>query len=188
MGPLVEMIGPILNGLYDPLPSSIQQFLDCHERVLYVAFGQHATAKPQEATRLLVELLQFLENGLIDGFLWATGRSIAGLPDTVMTASGHVYRVQDLRSLAKATTSGNDMYSANNHTVANHHDGQLLDWAPQLAILQHTAIITFLSHGGGMSLIEAFYTGKRTVIKPFFGINLHTYSFLSANNWEAALI
>ncbi|KAI9496722.1 hypothetical protein BDB00DRAFT_758169 [Zychaea mexicana] len=151
MGPLVEMIGPIYNAVYDPLPPSIKDFLDKHERVVFVAFGQHASAKPFDTKRILEELLSLVESNLIDGIVWGVVKSSAGLPDTVTTKSGRTYDIKDLWEDEK------------------HPNVRLLPWAPQFAILNHPSVITFLSHGGGMSIFEALYAGKRTVIKPFFG-------------------
>ncbi|KAK4510984.1 Ubiquinone biosynthesis protein coq9, mitochondrial [Mucor velutinosus] len=42
MGPLIEMVGPILPRKYDPLTPELKNFLDAHKRVVYIAFGQHA--------------------------------------------------------------------------------------------------------------------------------------------------
>ncbi|KAI9496739.1 hypothetical protein BDB00DRAFT_808570 [Zychaea mexicana] len=157
MEPLSEMIGPIYNGAYDPLPPAIQKFLENHERVVFGAFGQHAAMTRDEAVRVLVGLLNALETGLIDGFMWVPGRSIDGnartlFPNTVTTASGQEYRVEDL--------------------YRDHPHARLSSWAPQFAILQHPSVITFLSHGGGTSLFEVSYAGKRAVIIPFFGDQL----------------
>ncbi|KAI9489792.1 hypothetical protein BDB00DRAFT_841429 [Zychaea mexicana] len=150
MGPLVEMVGPIFNGHYDPLTADIQQFLDARSRVLYVAFGQFAAGETNETERILVELLQILEDGLIDGLLWGVSSSTTRLPETVTTSSGQSYVVADLLS-------------------GKHADVRMPAWAPQFPILQHPSVITFLSHGGGMSVFEALFAGTRTVIRPFFG-------------------
>ncbi|KAI9490242.1 hypothetical protein BDB00DRAFT_917923 [Zychaea mexicana] len=104
------MVGPIFNAVYDPLPLHIEHFLDQHQRVLFVAFGQHTLAKEHETKQLLAMLLHMQETHLIDGFIRGSGTS--HLPN-------------------------------------------------------HPSAITFLTHGGGMSLFEALYAGKRTIIRPF---------------------
>ncbi|KAI9268202.1 hypothetical protein BDA99DRAFT_505187 [Phascolomyces articulosus] len=149
MGPLVEMIGPIFNGHYPPMTPQVEQYLESHHRVLYIAFGQFAAFEPILTKRVLVEALEILEEGLIDGFLWGVGSSTARLPETVTTRSGNVYNVDEL--------------------WGDHPDARLIPWAPQFPILRHPSVITFLSHGGGMSVFESLYGGVRTVIRPFFG-------------------
>ena len=172
MGPLVEMIGPIYNAYYDPLPSSIQQFLDSHQRVVFVAFGQHAAAKPSDTTKILTQLLDLLETKVIDGFIWGLVKSSSGLPDTVTTQSGRSYDVgkEFLWDNNNDNDKGEEEPERKRYRRKQHHpDVLLLPWAPQFAILKHPSVITYLSHGGGMSIFEALYAGKRTVIKPFFG-------------------
>ncbi|KAI7849195.1 hypothetical protein BDC45DRAFT_449105 [Circinella umbellata] len=149
MGPLVEMIGPIFNAHYNPITPDIQKYLDSHSRVLYIAFGQFAAFEPTLTERVLIEALEILEEGLIDGFLWGIGSSTARLPETVTTTSGNVYNVAEL--------------------WGDHSHAFLSPWAPQFPILRHPSVITFLSHGGGMSVFESLYGGVRTVIRPFFG-------------------
>ena len=149
MGPLVEMIGPLFNAHYNPMTPDIQKYLDSHTRILYLAFGHFAAFEPTLTERVLVEALEILEEGLIDGFLWGVGSSTARLPDTVTTISGKIYNVADL--------------------WGDHPHAFLSPWAPQFPILRHPSVITFLSHGGGMSVFESLYGGVRTVIRPFFG-------------------
>ncbi|KAI9490255.1 hypothetical protein BDB00DRAFT_941141 [Zychaea mexicana] len=147
LGPLVEMVGPIFNAVYDPLPLHIEHFLDQHQRVLFVAFGQHTSAKEHETKQLLAMLLHMQETHLIDGFIWGSG--LSHLPKIVSTPSGNIYNVTHLLG-------------------QQHPNVRLLHWAPQFAILKHPSVITFLTHGGGMSLFEALHAGKRTIIRPFF--------------------
>ncbi|KAG2221731.1 hypothetical protein INT45_007137 [Circinella minor] len=168
MGPLIEMIGPIYNAHYDPLPAFIQQFLDLHQRVVFVAFGQHAAAKPIDTTKILTQLLDLLETKVIDGFIWGLVKSSSGLPDTVTTQSGRIYDVSK-EFLFDNNNKDAEELKRKNKQQQQHPDVILLPWAPQFSILKHPSVITYLSHGGGMSIFEALYAGKRTVIKPFFG-------------------
>ncbi|CEG78590.1 hypothetical protein RMATCC62417_13171 [Rhizopus microsporus] len=46
LGPLVELIGPIVPQTYPALNAELRAFLDHHRKVVYVAFGQWAVPKP----------------------------------------------------------------------------------------------------------------------------------------------
>jgi hypothetical protein len=37
VGPLVEMVGPIISPHYDPITPNLKEFLDNHPRVIYIA-------------------------------------------------------------------------------------------------------------------------------------------------------
>ncbi|KAG0172903.1 hypothetical protein DFQ30_009366 [Apophysomyces sp. BC1015] len=149
VGPLVEYVGPIIPRTYQPLTEDLKQYLDAHSRVAYVAFGQIATATADSLTKVLTALLENIEQGSIDGFLWATVLSTKNLPETVTTSSKKTYIVSDMFN------------NANPHA-------RMVNWAPQCAVLHHPSIIMFVSHGGAGSMHESLFAGKRLVIFPFF--------------------
>ncbi|KAI8086400.1 uncharacterized protein BX664DRAFT_299035 [Halteromyces radiatus] len=72
LGPLVNMMGPIMKHKYDALTPELDQFLNTHQRVAYVAFGQHAKPTNDDTIYLLESLIYCLENDLLDGVIWAT--------------------------------------------------------------------------------------------------------------------
>ncbi|CAO3584136.1 unnamed protein product [Absidia cylindrospora] len=74
MGPLVQLIGPILRRQYFELTDDLTTFLDAHDRVAYIAFGQHAVPTEEDTTFLVTALHHLLEHGYLDGILWATGK------------------------------------------------------------------------------------------------------------------
>ncbi|KAJ8654836.1 hypothetical protein O0I10_009560 [Lichtheimia ornata] len=146
MGPLVELVGPIYNDHFDPLTPELASFLDTHKSVVYVAFGQHTQSKDhQESTRVLQMLLNNYEAGVLDGFIWSATKGTP-LPDHVTSASGTHYLLN--------STKFTDV-------------GKVVSWAPQMAILRHPSVISFVSHAGIMSLFEAMYQGKRILAYPF---------------------
>ncbi|KAI8356197.1 hypothetical protein BD560DRAFT_335642 [Blakeslea trispora] len=69
--PLFNMIGPIMQASYPALDASTASFLDQHQRVVYVAFGQHVAGPKKDIEMVLDTLLQLKEKGLIDGIIWA---------------------------------------------------------------------------------------------------------------------
>ncbi|KAI7880330.1 UDP-Glycosyltransferase/glycogen phosphorylase [Lichtheimia hyalospora FSU 10163] len=146
MGPLVELVGPIYNDHFDKLTPELASFLDTHKRVVYVGFGQHTQSKDhQESTRVLQMLLNNYEAGVLDAFIWSATKGTP-LPDHVTTSSGTQYQL----SSTKFTSIG-----------------KIVPWAPQMAILRHPSVISFVSHAGIMSLFEAMYQGKRILAYPF---------------------
>ncbi|CAO3650932.1 unnamed protein product [Mucor fragilis] len=149
VGPLVEFIGPIIPATYPPLTDDLQMYLDAHERVAYIAFGQMATPVESDVELILTGLLESMEQGRLDGFLWATVHAAAFFPDTITTASNTTYAIQDMFS---------------------HKDphARIIQWAPQTAVLLHPSTRVFVSHGGLGSWYESMYAGTRMIMFPFF--------------------
>ncbi|KAG1440537.1 hypothetical protein G6F57_018991 [Rhizopus arrhizus] len=61
MGPLVELIGPIVPRTYPTLNDELQTFLDHRLKVVYVAFGQLTVPTPSEIKFILTALLENME-------------------------------------------------------------------------------------------------------------------------------
>ncbi|KAI8344700.1 hypothetical protein BC941DRAFT_341472 [Chlamydoabsidia padenii] len=72
MGPLAEMVGPILRPHYANLSTDLADFLATHRRVAYVAFGQHAVPTEKDTEFLARSLTHQVDLGILDGILWAT--------------------------------------------------------------------------------------------------------------------
>ncbi|KAG1497540.1 hypothetical protein G6F53_011950 [Rhizopus delemar] len=150
IGPLIELIGPILPKTRPVLTDDLQQFLGSHKKVVYVAFGQHAVLSTEELGLIMASMLENMETGDIDGILWSVRDMEHLFPETLQTRSGQVYRIRDL---------------------FDKKEGQsilFLEWAPQVAILHHPSTQLFLTHGGSASVYEALYNGVPIVIYPFF--------------------
>merc|ERR1719174_890455 len=56
-----------------------------------------------------------------------------------------------------------------NATISDPDRVFVTKFAPQRAVLNHTAVFGFLSHGGMNSVNEALMSGKPLAIMPFFG-------------------
>lgn len=147
--PLVHMMGPIMHKSYSPLDANTESFLNSRKQVAFIAFGQHAKPTSEDLKMIIYGLLRLLESGHIDGVIWA------GLNKSRLTSSN----IQ--------TPYINGTYSYQD--LINHPDLYLADWVPQFAVLQHPSVSFFITHGGVGSLHEAFYSGKRVFIFPFFG-------------------
>ncbi|OBZ90672.1 Anthocyanidin 3-O-glucosyltransferase 7 [Choanephora cucurbitarum] len=157
VGPLVELVGPIIPREYPSLTESIKAFLDQHKRVAYIAFGQYSTPNKHDVNLVLTSLLESIEKDYIDGFIWAAVSYDHLLPEAVTTSSGTVYPTEAI------------LNQTNSHA-------RMFSWAPQVAILTHPSLHLFVSHGGLGSCYESIYAGKRMIMYPFFGdqpINSH---------------
>lgn len=150
IGPLAELIGPIIPKLYAPLNEDLETYLNSHERVAFISFGQNAVPSDQNIALILTSLLESLEGGLLDGFLWATVNSAEFFPETITTSSGLTYNIKDM------------------FNQVNIH-ARMIKWAPQTAILLHPSTRVFVSHGGLGSWHESMYSGTAMIMFPFFG-------------------
>lgn len=149
IGPLAEYVGPIIPTTYSLLNDDLQQFLESHQRVVYVAFGQLAIPSPKTIELILTGLLENMELGLIDGFIWATVHAAGNFPPTITTLSGITYDIAAMLNNA-------------------HEHAHLVKWAPQTAVLLHPSTVVFVSHGGLGSWHESMYAGVPMILVPFF--------------------
>ncbi|KAI7905328.1 uncharacterized protein BX663DRAFT_469250 [Cokeromyces recurvatus] len=149
MGPLVELVGPIVPRKYNPLTPELKTFLDTHKRVLYIAFGQHASSTSKDLEMILIAIMESIEAGAYDGFLWASRDLNDRFPKKIMTQSGRIYNVADMFAGLQP-------------------NAHFIQWAPQTAVVMHPSVSVFLTHGGAGSLYEALYAGKRLIVFPFF--------------------
>ncbi|KAI8365753.1 hypothetical protein BD560DRAFT_401581 [Blakeslea trispora] len=154
VGPLFELVRPILPKDYPELTEYIKTLLDQHEHVAYVAFGQYSTPNKHDVNLILTSLLE----SIIDGFIWAAVSYNSLFPETVITSSGTTYFTEAIRNQT-------DLHA------------RIFSWAPQVAILTHPSLHLFVSHGGLGSCYESIHAGKRMIMYPFFGdqpVNSHT--------------
>ncbi|KAF7727162.1 hypothetical protein EC973_007937 [Apophysomyces ossiformis] len=144
LGPLVELVGPIIPRIYDPLTDDLHRFLETHRRIAFVAFGKYGTPRTSDVTLILTALLENIEKKVLDGFIWANPSS--PFPPSVTTSSNTTYVTKDILSGPNA---------------------RLLKWVPQQAVLKHDSVTLFVSHGGITSLYESVFAGKRLIVFPF---------------------
>lgn len=153
--PLIAPVGPILADRYPPLDDVHSEFLEKHDRTIYVALGTHILLPQVSFTKLLQGLVMALDTGTINGVIWSIGnapRKVIDRSQTVRRTDGRLLHVGDLL------------------------DGRGLDaddflvptFAPQRAILDHPSTRLYLSHGGGSSANEVLYHGKPVLTLGFF--------------------
>ncbi|KAI8975991.1 hypothetical protein BDB01DRAFT_728326 [Pilobolus umbonatus] len=150
IGPFVEYVGPIMGTVYEPLSGPLSDFVNLHNRTVYVAFGQIYHPNQEEFSVLLIALIEGWEQGLLDGVIWSVPHQSRQqlLGTTIQTLSGQFYRVIDLF---------NNLIPSFRFEV----------WAPQFAILSHPHCKLFVSHGGASSVHESLYNGVTLLLHPF---------------------
>ncbi|CAO3664344.1 unnamed protein product [Rhizopus stolonifer] len=161
LGPLIEFIGPIMVREYSSLTTDLKEYLDSHSHIIYIAFGQHAVATESDLKLIITAIMESIEAGAYDGFLWASRKGAEAFPKEVKTKSGSVYQV-------------NDMFDGFYSNL------RFVNWAPQTAVVMHPSVSTFLTHGGAVSMFEGLYAGKRLIVFPFYGdqfINAHNTKY-----------
>ncbi|KIE02965.1 UDP-glucuronosyl/UDP-glucosyltransferase, partial [Metarhizium majus ARSEF 297] len=141
--PLCAPVGPILSDEFPPLDDATDRFLAGHGKTVYVALGTHVILTNHDTAKIVNGLLRLLAEGLVDGVIWAVGRS--GRRDM---DGGQTFQHQ-----SRTLRLGDLM------------DGRHPDWlftlfAPQRAILDSDSVCLYFTHGGGSSANEGVYHGK----------------------------
>ncbi|KAL7321826.1 hypothetical protein PS15m_001554 [Mucor circinelloides] len=149
--PMVEMVGPIIPKKYKPLTPDLQDFLDAHTKIAYIAFGQLSVPSTNNIRLLLTAVMNGIERGALDGFIWATvGAKMDRFPKEITTLSGKTYLTKDIFD-----------------QVYPHM--RMEKWTPQTAVLLHPSTTLFISHGGLGSWYESMYAGTRMIMYPYYG-------------------
>jgi hypothetical protein len=156
VGPLIELVGPLLAKTYPGLDPEFDHYLATHQRVAYVAFGQHAVPDAFDVERVLTALAIQYEKGHIDGIIWS---SRYAQPDRFATKLTTPLRHYDLTGCFNTGEKEQGLL----------RDLMVTRWSPQMAVLMHPSVSVFVSHGGSNSLFEALHVGKRMIFYPFFG-------------------
>ncbi|KAI8335111.1 hypothetical protein BC941DRAFT_431258 [Chlamydoabsidia padenii] len=167
IGPLIELVGPLLSPHYPSLDKPFESFLANHHHVVYVAFGQHAAPDAFDVKQVLTPLVQQYEQGHIDGIIWSSKNAQPDHFPTLLTTRQHDYNL----------TSCFDDNDAVKEGLMK--DLLVTRWSPQMAVLMHPSVSVFVSHGGANSLFESLYAGKRMIFYPFFGDQPGTAKLLS---------
>lgn len=149
IGPLVKFVGPIMPSTYPELDTATSDFLSSHQKIIYVAFGHHIIPTTQEFEKVLVSLVNSVEDGTVDGFIWATVHA-SEFPEEIVTSKGTKLNLTDVQQ---------------NPSKYPHY--KFVKWAPQFAILSHPSTALFMTHGGANSLFESLYTGKKMLVHPY---------------------
>ncbi|CAB4418178.1 unnamed protein product [Rhizophagus irregularis] len=149
--PYIQEIGPILSEEYPPLTPELSDFINGHERVLYVSFGTLYSTTTDNNSKLLQSFIEAINKKIIDGVVWAL----------VETPKDYFYPTLKLSDGTQIQTS---------QILNNEHPHiHIAEFVPQFAILNHTNTKLFFNHGGAGSAHESLYTGTPMLVLPFAG-------------------
>ena len=151
--PLCAAVGPILSDEYPPLDATTSHFLQKHTKTIYVALGTHVILTHADTVKVANGLFALIEDGAIDGIIWAvgeSGRQDMDLNHTFTLANGSAIQLGDMLA------------------------GKVPHWqfpyfTPQRALLEHPSVCLYLTHGGGSSANEGLFHGKRMLAMGIFG-------------------
>lgn len=73
--PTAVPVGPLLSPTYPPLDQECGEFLARHKSVLYIALGTHIILPHKDAAKIVKAANRLQEDGLIDGVIWAMGKT-----------------------------------------------------------------------------------------------------------------
>ncbi|KAG0160449.1 hypothetical protein PDIDSM_7978 [Penicillium digitatum] len=144
--PTAAPVGPLLSPTYPPLDPECGAFLATHQSVLYIALGTHIILPHKDAAKIIQAANRLQEDGLIDGVIWAMGKTCRA----------------DLDRSASFPVNPGD---AKEITLGDLLDNKHPDWvfpffAPQRAVLDSESTKLYFTHGGGSSANEGLYHGK----------------------------
>ncbi|CAB5384447.1 unnamed protein product [Rhizophagus irregularis] len=149
--PYIQEIGPILSEEYPPLTPELSNFINGHERVLYVSFGTLYSTTTDNNSKLLQSFIEAINKKIIDGVVWAL----------VETLKDYFYPTLKLSDGTQIQTS---QILNNEHPYIH-----IAEFVPQFSILNHTNTKLFFNHGGAGSAHESLYTGTPMLVLPFAG-------------------
>ncbi|PKY47878.1 UDP-Glycosyltransferase/glycogen phosphorylase [Rhizophagus irregularis] len=147
----VQEIGPIISKDYPPLTPELSNFMNVHERVLYIAFGGRFFTTTENNNKILQSIIEIINKNMIDGVIWAL----------VMTSKNDFSPTLNLSNGLQVQTSS---------ILNNEHPHiRITNFAPQFAVLNHTNTKLFFSHGGAGSIHESLFTGTPMLVLPIGG-------------------
>ncbi|EXX63029.1 uncharacterized protein OCT59_003750 [Rhizophagus irregularis] len=147
----VQEIGPIISKDYPPLTPELSNFMNVHERVLYIAFGGRFFTTTENNNKILQSIIEIINKNMIDGVIWAL----------VMTSKNDFSPTLNLSNGLQVQTSS---------ILNNEHPHiHITNFAPQFAVLNHTNTKLFFSHGGAGSIHESLFTGTPMLVLPIGG-------------------
>ncbi|KAI4863956.1 UDP-glucosyl transferase family protein [Hypoxylon rubiginosum] len=147
--PLVAPIGPILSEEFQPLDGTLEAFYGAHHRVMYVSFGTHIQIPTQDLEKFIGAFSDLLNDGLIDGIIWAAGETQRKLFN------------RDQKSRHGSTQVGDILDNLDQSWF-------FTPFAPQRAILALRETVLFVTHGGGSSVNEATFHETPMLSMGFF--------------------
>ena len=123
---MFQEIGPVLPDYFPPLTPDLEEFITSHKRTMFVALGSFLFVSPENNAKLLQSIVESIENNIIDGVIWGNiKQNQENFPPAITLSNGKIVSTSDIFD-----NKDPNIYIAN--------------FAPQLAILNHTNTKIFL--------------------------------------------
>ncbi|GBC04756.1 hypothetical protein RclHR1_05850005 [Rhizophagus clarus] len=152
--PYIQEIGPVLSEVYPPLTPELSDFINGHERVLYVAFGTRFFTTIDNNSKLLQSFIEAVDKKVVDGVVWSL----------VETSKNDFHPTLKLSDGTQVQTSP---------ILNNEHPHiHIAEFVPQFTVLNHTNTKLYFGHGGSVSSQESLYTGTPMLVLPFGADNM----------------
>ncbi|KAF4907180.1 Ecdysteroid UDP-glucosyltransferase [Colletotrichum viniferum] len=145
-------VGPILSDEFAGLDDMYLDFLESHDKTVYVALGTHIVLPDEDLAKLIRGLVMSLDMGHINGVIWSMPTAAKRRADTWASFE---------RKCGSNLTVGDIVNGS-------HSEFLVTSFAPQRAILEHTSTRVYLTHGGGSSANEALFHGTPILVMGYF--------------------
>ncbi|KAJ0386452.1 hypothetical protein COL922a_004351 [Colletotrichum nupharicola] len=150
--PLMVPVGPILSDEFAGLDDMYLDFLESHDKTVYVALGTHIVLPDEDLAKLIRGLVMSLDMGHINGVIWSMPTAAKRRADTT----------------ASFERKGGSNLTVGDILNGSHSEFLVTSFAPQRAILEHTSTRGYLTHGGGSSANEALFHGTPVLVMGYF--------------------
>lgn len=130
------------------LSKDLKTFLGKNKNTIYVAFGSNVMLGSKDINNIVLGCLKALDQGSIDGVIWGLGKTKrADFSESFQLDEGVISK----------------------DSLFDHPQFRILEWAPQVTILNHPSTVMFLSHGGLESTFEAIVSKTPVLCMAFLG-------------------
>ncbi|KAJ0346594.1 hypothetical protein KNSL1_007325 [Colletotrichum chrysophilum] len=150
--PLMLPVGPILSDEFAGLDDMYLDFLESHDKTVYVALGTHIVLPDVDLAKLIRGLVMSLDMGHINGVIWSMPIAAKRRADTT----------------ASLERKGGSSLTVGGIINGSHSEFLVTSFAPQRATLEHTSTRVYLTHGGGSSASEALFHGTPVLVIGYF--------------------
>ncbi|KAI9296115.1 UDP-Glycosyltransferase/glycogen phosphorylase [Neoconidiobolus thromboides FSU 785] len=167
LSPLVQTIGPIIPNEYPKLNDELLNFYKHKSKVIYIAFGTIVRLEEEQIKTIMESILVLLDSKIIDGVIWPIGNTMLNLSTIKIQYKNQLLSWDQILTIKTSI--------------------KILNYAPQIAILEHPSTILFVSHCGIESTFEGLYSGIPFLAIPFFGDQLINAANLVSNGVALAV-
>ncbi|KAL4765140.1 glycosyltransferase [Aspergillus foveolatus] len=171
--PTTAPVGPLSSPNYPPFDQQCDSVPASRKSVLYIALGTHIILAHKDAAKIVEAANCLQEDGLIDGVIWAMGKTCRADLD---------------RSASFPISTGDSKKMTLGDLLDNKHPDWIFPFfAPQRAVLNNESAKLYFTHGGGSSANEGLYHGKLMLSMGIFADQIANTAQLAAGGVAESL-